>query len=298
MSVELKSVRLDSGETIGYRQRSGGEEAVLLLHGNMNSSVHWDVVLERMEARYAVYAVDLRGFGTSTYLAPAVRLSDYADDVAAFMEKIGLPRAIVWGWSTGGGVAMELAARHPERVDRLVLLASVSTRGYPQHEDGPDGRPDLSSRLTSADGIRADRRNRRILQANEERDKPFMKALFDAVIYERRQPEPQRYEAYLEDILTQRNLMDIYEALNAFNISRFDHPAGAGTGAVDLVEAPVLAVRGTEDKVISEAMHRELMEDFRGRAAEALLPGCGHSPLIDDPERLLDVVQSFLQEGA
>ena len=48
-------------------KREGGEKIVILVHGNMTSSKHWDVLIESLDPKYKVYALDLRGFGESSY---------------------------------------------------------------------------------------------------------------------------------------------------------------------------------------------------------------------------------------
>ena len=294
MKIHLKSVELPNGETLGYRERDGGAEVVVLIHGNMNSSCHWDVVLEQMDARYKLYAVDLRGFGISTYHTPIESLSDFTADVKQWVDLLGLTRFTLIGWSTGGGVAMEYAAAYPDEVTRLVLLASVSTRGYPFYEDGSNGLPDVTRRITTIEGIRSLARNTLIESANIRRDRRFMKQLYEAVIYDRNQPEEARYETYIDDILTQRNLMDVYHALNTFNVSVFDHEASPGSGAVKRIKAPVLVLRGMQDLVITEAMTRETLADLGDIAEFVPLTGCGHSPLVDDLPQLLHVIESFL----
>ena len=65
--IQYKKVELLNGETIAYQEREGGEKKVLLIHGNMTSSKHWDLVLENMDPRYKLFAVDMRGFGRSSY---------------------------------------------------------------------------------------------------------------------------------------------------------------------------------------------------------------------------------------
>ncbi|MCM3291920.1 alpha/beta hydrolase [Paenibacillus sp. MER 180] len=294
MKIHLKSVELPNGETLGYRERDGGDEVVVLIHGNMNSSCHWDVLLEQMDARYKLYAVDLRGFGISTYHTPIESLSDFTADVKQWVDLLGLTRFTLIGWSTGGGVAMEYTAAYPDEVKRLVLLASVSTRGYPFYEDGSDGLPDVTRRITTIEGIRSLARNTLIESANIRRDRRFMKQLYEAVIYDRNQPEEARYETYIDDILTQRNLMDVYHALNTFNVSVFDHEASPGSGAVKRIKAPVLVLRGMQDLVITEAMTRETLADLGDIAEFVPLTGCGHSPLVDDLPQLLDAIESFL----
>lgn len=294
MKIHLKSVELPNGETLGYRERDGGDEVVVLIHGNMNSSCHWDVVLEQMDVRYKLYAVDLRGFGISTYHTPIESLSDFTSDVKQWVDLLGLTRFTLIGWSTGGGVAMEYTAAYPDEVTRLVLLASVSTRGYPFYEDGTNGLPDVTRRITAIEGIRSLTRNTLIESANIRRDRQFMKQLYEAVIYDRNQPEEARYETYLDDILTQRNLMDVYHALNTFNVSVFDHEASPGSGAVKRIKAPVLVLRGMQDLVITEAMTRETLADLGDIAEFVPLTGCGHSPLVDDLPQLLHAIESFL----
>ncbi|WP_289354795.1 alpha/beta hydrolase [Paenibacillus sp. S-12] len=294
MKVQLKSVELPNGETLGYRERDGGNEVVVLIHGNMNSSCHWDVVLEQMDPGYKLYAVDLRGFGISTYHTPIESLSDFAADVKQWADMLGLTRFALVGWSTGGGVAMEYAAAYPEDISRLVLLASVSTRGYPFYEDGANGLPDVTRRITTIEGIRSLTRNKLIQSANMRRDRQFMKQLYEAVIYDRNQPDETRYETYLDDILTQRNLMDVYHALNTFNVSVFDHEASAGSGAVKRIKVPVLVLRGVHDFVITEAMTKETLADLGDIAEFISLSGCGHSPLVDDSAQLLHEMESFL----
>ncbi|GAV14508.1 alpha/beta fold hydrolase [Paenibacillus sp. NAIST15-1] len=294
MKIHVKAVELPNGETLGYRERDGGDEVVVLIHGNMNSSCHWDVVLEQMDARYKLYAVDLRGFGISTYHTPIESLSDFTADVKQWVDLLGLTRFTLIGWSTGGGVAMEYTATYPDEVTRLVLLASVSTRGYPFYEDGSNGMPDVTRRITTIEGIRSLARNTLIESANIRRDRRFMKQLYEAVIYDRNQPEEARYETYIDDILTQRNLMDVYHALNTFNVSVFDHEASPGSGAVKRIKAPVLVLRGMQDLVITEAMTRETLADLGDIAEFVPLTGCGHSPLVDDLPQLLHVIESFL----
>lgn len=86
----MRSVDLPNGETIGYREREGGTVPLLLLHGNQTSSKHWDVLLEAMDSQYKLYAMDLRGFGTSSYETPIDSLADFAADVEAFVAELGL----------------------------------------------------------------------------------------------------------------------------------------------------------------------------------------------------------------
>ncbi|MBQ9536142.1 MAG: alpha/beta hydrolase, partial [Clostridia bacterium] len=106
------------GETLAYLDEGQGE-VVLMLHGNMSSSVHFEPLITRIRDRYRCVAVDLRGFGDSSYNARFDTLDELAEDVSLFMEKLGIDSAYLVGWSNGGGVGLKLCAMHPNKVKKF-----------------------------------------------------------------------------------------------------------------------------------------------------------------------------------
>ncbi|WP_442603465.1 intracellular short-chain-length polyhydroxyalkanoate depolymerase [Paenibacillus sp. KN14-4R] len=293
VQITLKSIHLPNGETLGYREREGGEQVVLLVHGNMNSSQHWDLVMEHLDDRFKVYAVDLRGFGISTYHEKISSLGDFTIDLKMFTDELGLQRFTLVGWSTGGGVVMQFAADYPDRVEKLILLESMSTRGYPFYETDANFVSDLSQRIQSQEQMNNTIRTQVVQGANVRRDREFMRFLFNASLYNHNQPVPERYEIYLDDILTQRNLPEVYHGLNIFNISEIDGAVSAGSGASKRITAPTLVLWGENDLVITEAMTQEIMEDLAHVAELVVLTNCGHSPLVDDIEQLIREMTDF-----
>ncbi|MDR4887117.1 alpha/beta hydrolase [Fredinandcohnia sp. QZ13] len=293
--IELKTVNLANGETLGYREREGGEKKVLLIHGNMSSSKHWDVVIENLDSDYKVYAVDMRGFGISTYHKPVQSIKDFSDDIKLFVDELGLSDFVIAGWSTGGAVGMQFVADHPGLCSKLVLLASASTRGFPIFGLGADGQLDFSNRLKTMEDIHCDlARTIPIQTAYDNRDKEVLKAIWNAAIYTKIQPEEAHYDEYLEDMMTQRNLADVYYSLNTFNISHHHNGLTEGTGQVDDITIPVLVLRGDRDYVVVESMAKEIMEDLGDNATFIELEDCGHSPLIDNLELLLKHMHEFI----
>jgi pimeloyl-ACP methyl ester carboxylesterase len=114
-------------------------------------------------------------------------------------------------------------------------------------------------------------------------------------MYTRNQPSPERYEAYLDDVLTQRNLLDVYDAMNRFNISRKHNGLVEGTGEVERITAPTLIIWGENDLIVTKTMQEEIVEDFVDIAKFAILPNTGHSPLVDNLEGLLKELDHFLR---
>ena len=104
--------------------RTGSGPPVVLLHGFASSLYTWKDVLPALAASHDVVAIDLPGFGGSSIPRP-LQGASYPGVVLAVMDHLGLRRASLVGNSLGGSVAVAVAAEHPERVDRLVLIDSA-----------------------------------------------------------------------------------------------------------------------------------------------------------------------------
>ncbi|KLT18619.1 intracellular short-chain-length polyhydroxyalkanoate depolymerase [Neobacillus vireti] len=294
-NVSMKEVSLPNGETLAYREREGGEVKVLLIHGNMTSSKHWDLVLDNMDEKYKLYAVDLRGFGGSSYNNLVMSIKDFSDDVKLFVDEIGLKDFAVVGWSTGGAVAMQFAADYPGYCNKLILLASESTRGYPF--DGRINEADEPRRFALHEEIKQDLiRTIPVQTAYDTNNVDLLKLIWNAVIYTDKQPAPELYDEYVQDMRTQRNLAEVHHANNTFNISRHHNGLVGGNGEVDLIDVPVLVLQGDRDMVILKEMTKELVEDLGEKAKFVELKNCGHSPLVDDLPQLLKAMTQFLEE--
>ncbi|MFF2446664.1 alpha/beta fold hydrolase [Neobacillus sp. NPDC058068] len=295
VNVSMKEVLLPNGETLAYREREGGEVKVLLIHGNMTSSKHWDLVLDNMDENYKLYAVDLRGFGDSSYNNLVMSIKDFSDDVKLFVDEIGLKDFSVAGWSTGGAVAMHFAADYPGYCNKLILLASESTRGYPF--DGKINETDEPRRFALHEEIKQDLiRTIPVQTAYDTNNVDLLKLIWNAVIYTDKQPAAELYDEYVQDMRTQRNLAEVHHANNTFNISRHYNGLVEGNGKVDLIDVPVLVLQGDRDMVILKEMTKELVEDLGEKAEFVELKNCGHSPLVDDLPQLLKAMTQFLEE--
>ncbi|MBM4763521.1 alpha/beta hydrolase [Bacillus sp. B15-48] len=296
MNVKMNKVKLANGETLAYREREGGGKNVLLIHGNMTSSKHWDLLIEQMDPAFKIYALDLRGFGQSSYHSPVTSIKDFSDDLKLFVDEIDLQDVSIIGWSTGGAVAMQFVADYPGYCDKLVLLASASTRGYPFFALAANGLPDFNRRLQTYETVKTDGKTIAIQGAYDTRNRELLRSTWNMLIYTKNQPDARRYEEYIDDMLTQRNLAEVYHSLNTFNISAFNNGLTEGTNQAKNIHIPTLVLRGNRDLVVAAHMAEELMSDIGDNAKYVELKDCGHSPLVDDLDQLNDVIANFLRD--
>ncbi|MGG0657471.1 intracellular short-chain-length polyhydroxyalkanoate depolymerase [Rummeliibacillus pycnus] len=290
----LKKVQISNGETIAYRERVGGDEILILVHGNMTSSKHWDVLMDALDDRFTILAPDLRGFGQSSYNNRITHIRDFSEDLKQWIDALGLKDFVLMGWSTGGAVAMQFCADHPGLCHKLILLASASTRGYAFYDSNADGTPNLSKRLLSLDEVEKDAKTLAVQSLYDSSNRQGLKALWNALIYTHNQPTDEQYEAYIDDMLTQRNLPDVYHVLNTFNISAISNEVSMCKNEVVKIQIPTMILYGERDYVVAESMTKEIIEDFEGRAKAVKLINCGHSPLIDDLPQLIEVMEQFI----
>jgi rifampin ADP-ribosylating transferase len=135
-----RRVHLATGVTVAYLEQGDPQAAaVLLLHAWVESSACFDRLLQQVPPTLRVFAMDQRGHGDADKPANGYALVNFADDVEAFMDVVGLQSAVLLGSSSGGYVAQQVAVQVPDRVDGLVLVgAPRSLQGRPAFADEVD----------------------------------------------------------------------------------------------------------------------------------------------------------------
>ncbi len=155
---------------VGILEREGDDPStapdatVVLVHGNVSSSLFWQELMQDLPSELRVIAIDLRGFGATEH-APidATRgVRDFSDDVHATLEALGVPSAHFVGWSMGAGVVLQYALDHTAL--SLTLESPVSPFGFggtrrdgsrlTDDDAGCGGgaaNPDFVARLTAGD---------------------------------------------------------------------------------------------------------------------------------------------------
>ncbi|WP_308819225.1 alpha/beta fold hydrolase [Pseudonocardia alni] len=101
----------------------GTGRPLILLHGGLMSGESFAPVLPALTGHRQVITVDLQGHGRTADVDRPLTLEAMADDVAALIDHLGLERPDLVGYSLGGGVALQVATRHPASVGRLVLTS-------------------------------------------------------------------------------------------------------------------------------------------------------------------------------
>ncbi len=200
------------------------------------------------------------------------------------------------GWSTGGAVCMQFEADYPGYCQKLILLASASTRGYPIFGTKADGTPDLEKRLRTIEDVEQDAGKTLAMQGlYDTENREGLKAVWNALIYTHNKPDDEKYDEYVDDMLTQKNLADVYHSLNTFNISDKNNGLSDGTNQAKNLRVPILILRGDRDYVVTEQMTKEIVEDLGDNATYIPLEDTGHSPLVDDLPKLKELIETFLE---
>jgi 2-hydroxy-6-oxo-octa-2,4-dienoate hydrolase len=254
------------GERVHVVERGSGAP-LLLIHGFPSNATAFAGLMPLLEDRFAISAVDMVGFGLSTRrIRRPLDGDSYADRLAALLDALELERPHVIGLSWGGSVAQRLAVRHPERVDRLVLLASVSAGRVLSLSDANLVGLALAIRFPIL-GRAAVRRF--LIRTASEPD------LSTEVLV----------RGYLEPL----RLPGTLAALRRFVRDT------AATPPIDLgrIRAPTLVVVPLADRVVPPAVGTEIADTIPGARYEPL-PGIGHALQFEARRRVAELIRDFL----
>jgi pimeloyl-ACP methyl ester carboxylesterase len=121
-----RKTALAGGHAIAYQEAGPPDgPVVVLLHGLASDADTWDRAIGPLAAHeLRVLAVDLIGHGQSDKPDGSYLLADFAESLGHFLDAVGVPSATLCGHSFGGAIAMYFGTRHPERVERVVLVSA------------------------------------------------------------------------------------------------------------------------------------------------------------------------------
>lgn len=106
-----------------YYEISGDGEPILVLHGAYMNIPSMGEIIPRLAKTHKVYALEFQGHGRTNDIDRPITYPNMADDVSAFMDKLGIKKADIFGYSMGAEVGLLLAIRHPGKVNKLVAAS-------------------------------------------------------------------------------------------------------------------------------------------------------------------------------
>ncbi len=266
------------GHRAVYRVAGRGP-TVVLIHGMVNSSRHWEGIAKQLAGSYRVVAPDLIGHGDSAAPRGDYSLGAHAAGIRDLLTTIGVERATIVGHSLGGGVAMQFFYQFPQRTERLVLISSgglgreVSPllRGATLPGASPLLRVAAQRRLVDAiDGVGGR------LRARGSSKGVYLEAVARAL---RPLQEPGSRRAFLQ---TLRSVIDVHGQ----HVSARDRLYLLG-------DMPTLIVWGERDRTIPIA-HGRAAEESIPRCRFETLPRAAHFPHLEDPDGLAMALGDFL----
>lgn len=111
-----------------YYEIHGTGKPLIMLHGGFGTFDTFSALSPALAMDHRVIGVDLYGHGRTALTDRPFRFEDTADDIAGLISHLGLEKADLLGYSLGGAVALQTAIRHPERIDKLVLISTPFKR--------------------------------------------------------------------------------------------------------------------------------------------------------------------------
>jgi pimeloyl-ACP methyl ester carboxylesterase len=257
----------------------GSGPPVVLIHGMINSSRHWEAVAQRLAGSHQVIAPDLIGHGDSATPRGDYSLGAHAASIRDLLAAIGVESATIVGHSLGGGVAMQFFYQFPQRTDRLVLISS----GGLGHEVSPllrgaalPGSAALLRLATQRQVVGAVAAGGARLRSRGNKTGVYLQAIARAL---GPLQEPGSQRAFLQ---TLRSVIDI----RGQRVSARDRLYLLG-------DMSTLIVWGERDRTIPIAHGTEAAEAIPNCRFETL-PRAAHFPNIEDPEGLADILEDFL----
>ncbi len=264
--VQFATTHLSTGVTLHYAKHGDPTgEAIILLHGYSDSWFSFSRVLTLLSPSYHAFALTERGHGDSEKPECCYTLDDFAADVDAFMDAVGIEKATLVGHSGGSFMAQRVALSYPSRVTRFVLIGSATT-------------------LLNNEGVRE--LGKEILALEDPVPPEFVREFQESTIYH---PVPERFfETVVSESLKlpARVWRDYWEGV----VLTVDHAA-----RLDEIDVPTLILWGEQDALFPREEQERLTTAIPG-ATLKVYPETGHALHWERPEQFVQDLEAFMKE--
>ena len=235
---------------------------LVMVHGFMGGSAQWANQVEALADRFDVITLDLPGFGQNNHLPVIDTIGGFADWVMTDLNNRGVDRFHLLGHSMGGMIVQDMARRHPDRLDRLVLYATGAICVLPGRFEAIAE----SKARAQTDGAQVTARRIAATWFRDGQDAPAYETC--AAIAEK---------APLEAILAGLDAMQ----------------AWSGQAVLPSLEPETLVLWGDADRTYPWAQTKLLWKTIP-RANLAVVPGCAHAVHLETPRAFNGIVRDYL----
>lgn len=284
---------------------------VIFIHGNFSSSTYFEELMVAMPAHFYSLAVDLRGYGkTEDQPIDATRgARDWADDLLALLDELGIPSAHLVSWSAGAAATQQLLIQHPDRVSSLTLIAPVSPFGFGGSK-GSKGTPCYSDYSGSGAGLVPAEFVKHIEQQDRGTDSHYSPRNIIRTVFVFNNRPLSREEDLLTGSLQQKTGAHRYPG-DFETSAHWPYSSPGQYGPINAVSAkhlkldqlseinpkpPILWIRGDQDCVISNSS----MSDLAILGQQKLIPDWPGNEIFP-PQPMLDqtrlVLESYQKNG-
>lgn len=295
LNYKKEFIDLPNGEKYAYLEyNKNAKKTLLLIHGNFSAGPHFLGAIKNFKEEYHILAPDMRGFGDSSYNQRITSFEELADDINLFLEAKQVKQAYVLGWSLGGGVAMQLAARHQDKVEKLILMASTTHKGYPVYKKDAQGNQLVGEVYQTPEEMATDPiQVLPLLTVINSQNSSAMAQALSALALKPVSAEELNIMA-LESI-KQRNLIDADWAISNINMGDEKSHYHAGDKSIHNIKCPVLHLWGSKDIWLApEYMTLDNYNALRDVSKLIYYPNCGHMIFQDQEVQFTKDVINFL----
>jgi len=243
-----------------YYEIHGKGEPVMLLHGAFMTITGWNDWVNELAKTRKVIAVEMQGHGRTGDIKREMSFENLSDDVAGLLDHLKIERADIIGYSLGGGVAMQTAIRHPEKVRKVVSISAVLRRdGWVK--EGVDALAGLTAEVFKGSPMEAE--------------------------YRRLSPTPNEFPAFVKHVIsTAAKPYDFgADKLKATKAPMFFIHGDADGVRIDHI-AEMYRLKGGGN------IHGDMQP--RPASRLAILPGTTHVTLMNHRQTIVPMINDFL----
>lgn len=248
------------GVRLHYETSGEGPQIAVFVHGWPGCWLWWEETVRRLPRRLCCYRIDIRGAGMSERPTGGYTIEQYASDIAAFADGLGLERFVYVGHSTGGAIGYQLALEHPGRLDALVLADPAAADGEPA---------DTAATKRFLERARDPAGLRRFVESRVFAG-PVAPELVDTVV----EWALKASDGYFIDTVYALQALRLGERLRE-------------------IEVPTLLLAGAEDRVVAREAIVKAAEAIPNCRLHTL-EGVGHAPMLETPDAVARQLVEFL----